>query len=72
MSQYSNDFEKKNYVKRGVFILCQNITVLQVLRGGGSGQYITVYYRGGEGSRKGPKKYYVIFAQPLTSISNFV
>ena len=42
----------------------QNITVLQFLRGGGSGQYITVYYIGG-GSRKGPKKYYVIFAQPL-------
>ena len=33
--------------------------------GGGSGQYITVYYIGGGGSRKGPKKYYVIFAQPL-------
>ena len=24
-----------------------------------------MYYIGGEGSQKGPKKYYVIFAQPL-------
>ena len=53
------------------FNCSQNITVLQILRGGGSEQFITMYFRGGGGSQNGPKKCYVIFAQPLTEILYF-
>ena len=33
-------------------------------------KYYSILHRGGRGSRKSPKKYYVIFAQPLRAMYN--
>ena len=48
-----------------VFDFRQNNKILQILRGGVWPIYYNVLHRGW-GSQKGPKKYYVIFAQPLS------
>ena len=44
-------------------VLANYHNLSQFLEGGGSGQIMTVYDRGG-GSLRGPKNYDVIFAQP--------
>ena len=46
----------KNYLGRGVFILWQNITVLQVLRGGVWPIYYSILHGGGGGVSEKPQK----------------